>query len=528
MHEGVAVEEALSVSSVNVLREATVKRRSFLRTAATATAIASVRPREAFATSFRIAPPRLDDVEAITGDGARVVLGSKALADLGAQLRGRILLRDAADYDDARRVLSPSFNKFPALIVQPTGVADIRTAVNFARENGGLLLAVKCGGHSWSGQSTCDKGMMIDLSRFRDVRVDPVAKRAWVTGGTLLGAVDHETAPYELVTPLGTVSHTGAGGLVTGGGFGRVARRFGLSIDNLVSAQVVTADGSFHNASAKENPDLFWGIRGGGGNFGVVTSFEFRLHPMQRTVFAGDIVYPIAKAREALALWADYGRTMPEELDVGFAMMQPPGNQPGAFVFSVCYSGPAANADRAIAPFRKLGTPLADSIRPMSYVALQRSGDTSDPRAQGTYLKSGFIPAMSPALIDAIVGGFQGDPRRMTMVFSQMSGGAIARVPSGETAFSQRDIFANLLSVVGWKFGDDASEHIAWLRKYWPSLEKHTSGFYTNDLEPELAQSSVVANFRRNHDRLVAVKNRYDPKNLFRLNANVKPTGAKT
>jgi FAD/FMN-containing dehydrogenase len=501
-----------------------MERRTFVRAVSAAAVVGSLPRRELLASPVRVAPPRLADVEAVTGDGARVVLTGKALSDLGAQLRGRVLLSDAAEYDEARRILSPSFNKFPALIVQPTGVADIRAAVNFAREHGGLLLAVKCGGHSWSGQSTCDKGMMIDLSRFRDVRVDAVARRAWVTGGTLLGAVDHETAPYELATPLGTVSHTGAGGLVTGGGFGRLARRFGLSVDNVMSAQVVTADGSFLNASPKENPDLFWGIRGGGGNFGIVTSFEFKLHPMQRNVIAGDIVYPVAKAREALALWADYGPGMPDELDVGFAMAQPPGNQPGIFAFNVCYSGPAANAERAIAPLRKLGTPLADSVRTMPYIALQRSGDVSDPRAQGTYLKSGFISALSKDLIDAIVGGFQGDPRRLTLLFAQQSGGAIARVPAGATAFSQRDVVANLLCIVGWKFGDDASEHIAWLRKYWPAIEKHTAGFYTNDLDPETAQSAVQANFRRNHERLVAVKNRYDPSNLFRLNANVKPT----
>lgn len=501
-----------------------MERRTFVRAVSAAAVVGSLPRRELVASPVRVAPLRLPDVEAVTGDGARVLLASKDLTDLGSQLRGRVLLSDAADYDDARRVLSPSFNRFPALIVQPTGVADIRTAVNFARENGGLLTAVKCGGHSWSGQSTCDKGMMIDLSRFRDVRVDAQARRAWVTGGTLLGAVDHETAQFELATPLGTVSHTGAGGLVTGGGFGRLARRFGLSVDNLISAQVVTADGSFLNASAKENPDLFWGIRGGGGNFGIVTSFEFRLHPMQRTVIAGDIVYPIARAREALALWAEYGPGMPDELDVGFAMVQPPGNQPGIFSFNVCYSGSAANAERAIAPLRKLGTPLADSVGNMSYVALQRSGDTSDPRAQGTYLKSGFIPAMSKDLIEAIVGGFQGDPRRLTLVFGQQSGGAIARVNAGDTAFAQRDVVANLLCMVGWNFGDDASEHIAWARKYWPALEKHTSGFYTNDLDPETSQSAVQTNFRRNHDRLVAAKNRYDPSNLFRMNANVKPT----
>src|SRR5690606_556180 len=232
-----------------------------------------------------------------------VVLTDAALAGLRSQLRGRLLLANDDGYETARQILNPSFDRRPALIVQPTGVADIRTAVNFAQEHGGLLLAVKCGGHSFSGQSTNDRGMMIDLSLFRDVRVDPVARTAWVTGGSLLGAVDHETAPYELVTPLGTVSHTGVGGLVTGGGFGRVARRFGLAIDNLTGVHVVTADGRLLRANAQENADLFWGVRGGGGNFGIVTSFEFRLHPMNPMVMAGDLVFPIARARDALTMF---------------------------------------------------------------------------------------------------------------------------------------------------------------------------------------------------------------------------------
>jgi FAD/FMN-containing dehydrogenase len=213
---------------------------------------------------------------------------------MAARLRGRVLLANDEGYDEARRILNPTFDKRPALIVQPTGTADVRTAVEFAREHS-LLLAVKCGGHSLSGQSTCDRGMQIDLSAFRGVRVDPAARLAWVAGGTLLGQVDHETAAHELVTPLGTVSHTGVGGLTLGGGFGRVARRFGLAIDNLMGVEVVTADARILRANANENSDLYWGVRGGGGNFGIVTSFEFRLHPMQRQVVGGRIAFPLAR-----------------------------------------------------------------------------------------------------------------------------------------------------------------------------------------------------------------------------------------
>ena len=501
-----------------------MQRRTFFRSSLAAAAALSIPRSEAMAL-FEEAPSprRWQDLEAITGDGKQVTLGARAIADLRASLRGRLLLAGNEGYDQARRILNPTFDKRPALIVQPTGTADIRTAVNFARDNGGLLVAVKCGGHSHSGQSTCDKGMIIDLSLFRDVRIDPIARRAWVTGGSLLGQVDHEAMAYNLVTPLGTVSHTGVGGLVTGGGFGRVARRFGLSVDNLISVDVVTADGQFRRASKDENADLFWGVRGGGGNFGIVTSFQFQLHPMQRQVLAGRIMYPIARAREALRLYAEYGRTAPDDLDLGWAMAKPPGAAPGVVGFSICYSGPPAGAERALAPIRKLGTPLSEDLKTMDYVAVQRSGDTDDPRAMGSYLKSGFALDVSEQMVSAIVDRFQSDPSRATQVFSQLGRGAIARVPADATAFAQRDILANFLCAVAWPFGQESAAHIQWIKQYWAGIEPHTYGFYVNDLDYDATTALVKANYRTNHDRLVALKNKYDPKNLFRLNANVKP-----
>ncbi len=299
---------------------------------------------------FREAPRFPQDLGAVTGDGKRVTLAGKAIADLRASMRGPVLLAGNDGYDQARLLRNPSFNKHPALIAQPTGPADIRAAVNFARDNGGLLLAVKCGGHSHSGQSTCDSGMVIDLSGFRDVRIDPAARRARITGGTLLGQLDHEAMSHGLVTTMGTVSHTGAGGLVTGGGFGRLGRRFGMSIDNLISADVVTADGAVRRANAEENPDLFWGIRGGGGNFGIVTSFEFRLHPMQRRVVGGIMAFPIARARDILDLYAEIGRSGPDDLDFGFMFMRPPGGAPAVAAVTCCYSGPEATDRTSMSP----------------------------------------------------------------------------------------------------------------------------------------------------------------------------------
>jgi FAD/FMN-containing dehydrogenase len=511
-----------------------MQRRTFFRSAAAATAALALRPTGAagILTGAGVSPIRRRrmDVDAVTGDGRPVTLTASAIDDLRSRLHGQVLLAEDEGYEAARRIMNPSFDRHPALIARVTGPADVRAAVDFARDNGGLLLAVKCGGHSFSGASTCDRGMMIDLSTFRDVRVDPAARKAWVAGGTLLGQIDHEAMSHGLVTPVGTVSHTGVGGLVTGGGFGRLGRRFGLSIDNLTGVQVVTADGRLLRANDEENADLFWGVRGGGGNFGVVTSFEFRLHPMERRVIAGDIVYPIAVAREALNFFAEYGKTLPDDMNLGFGMAQPPGNEAGIFVFDVFYSGPPERADALIAPIRRLGTPIADSVGPADYLAVQRSGDVTDPRALAVYLKSGFVPDITPRLIEAILDHFEGHPERGTAVFCQEGGGAINRVAPDATAFSQRDVRTNLLAATSWRFGTDGSRHAEWVKNYWNHIDPFTYGFYVNDLDPDHTAAAIQANYRQNLARLVALKNTYDPANLFRLNANIRPTagGAST
>jgi FAD/FMN-containing dehydrogenase len=501
-----------------------MQRRTFFRTTFAAAAAVAIPVRPLRFGVFQDARRTTQDLQAVTGDGRMVTLTSSAIADFANSLRGNVLLRGDAGYDDARRILSPSFDKYPALVAQPRGVADIRAAIDFARDNGGLLLAVKCGGHSPSGQSTCDRGMVIDLSLFRDVRIDAAARSARVTGGSLLGAVDHEAMSLGLVMPLGTVSHTGVGGLVTGGGFGRLARRYGLSVDNLISVDVVTADGQLRHASASDNADLFWGVRGGGGNFGIVTSFEFRLHPMQRQVIGGEIVFPFQRAKDVLALYAEYGPQAPDELQLDCAVVLPPTGQPGIAAFRVCWSGPPEGADRALAPVRRLGSPIVDAIQPMDYVMLQRSGDVTDPRAVGSYIKSGFIPSLPTALINAIVDRFEAHPERTNILAFQHAGGAIGRVASAATAFSQRDAQANMLCFVNWQYGMDPTEHITWIKDYWTGLEPFTHGFYVNDVEADMTAQRVQENYRQNHDRLVQVKNRYDPNNLFRLNANVAPT----
>ncbi len=460
-------------------------------------------------------------IPAITLGGKPTVIEQAAIKELQASLRGSLLLAGDAGYDEARRVLNRSIDKRPALVVQPTGVSDVRNAVTFARERE-LLLAVKCGGHSFGGKSTCDGGMQIDLSRLRGVRVDPVARIAWVEGGSLLGEIDHEAMAHGLVTTSGTVSHTGVGGLTLGGGFGRLARRFGLAIDNLRGVDIVTADGRYLHADADENPELYWGVRGGGGNFGVVTNFEFGLHPMQREIVGGDIVFPIDRARELLEFYANFSGTAPAELYVDAIMSATPGGKPGVFVLSACYSGPAGDAERVLAPIRKLGKPIADLIRPIDYVAAQRMHDEADPRNIGTYLKSGFIGDFKGSLIDAITAGFQGHTERSTMLFFQHGSAAIGKVAADATAFPHRYAKHNMLTLVSWPLELDRTPHVDYLRGLWATLEPHARGYYMNEVADE-AQAIVDDNYQGNLPRMREVKKKYDPMNLFRLNANVQP-----
>ena len=457
-----------------------------------------------------------------TSGGDEVTIEAAALEELKGALRGNLLLADSAGYDKARRVLNPSFDRFPALIVQPSGAADVATAVTFARERG-LLLAVKCGGHSFSGKSTCDGGMQIDLSMMRGARVDRANKRAYVEGGSLLGDLDHEAMAHGLVTTAGTVSHTGVGGLSLGGGFGRLARKHGLTLDNIKSVDIVTADGQLRHASADENPDLFWGIRGGGGNFGIVTSFEFGLHEMDRTVIAGDIVFPADRFKEVMHFYADHCQSAADEVSLDLIASAPPGGEPGAVVIHAVYSGDPSKAEKVLPPFEKLGKPMANSIGPVDYVALQRMWDNSDPRHGGDYIKSGFVTDVDGAQINAIADGVETHPERSTMFFYQHSGGAINRVATDATAFPNRNAVTGPAVIVSWNEGADGSTHIDYIRSYWSTIEKFTDGFYTNTGDYE-TQDSLNRNYRGNHQRLVALKDKYDPGNLFRLNANVQPS----
>ena len=279
---------------------------------------------------------------------------------------------------------------------------------------------------------------MIDLSRFRHVSVDARRKLAQVSGGSLLGEMDHEAMSRGLVTVAGTVSHTGVGGLTTGGGFGRLARRFGLALDNVNAVEVVTADGQARRASAHENEDLYWGVRGGGGNFGVVTSFEFNLHAMNRQVLAGNLIYPIERLRDVLEFYAEFSLAAPDELSTDLIFGYPPGGKPGFVVLALCYSGDHKEGRKVLAPLEKLGRPVRGEIKPTDYVALQRSADSDAPRSTASYLKGGFTSQISQPLINTIIDGLQPHPDRAATVIMQQAGGAIKRVPVDATAFAHR------------------------------------------------------------------------------------------
>ena len=495
-----------------------MNRRNFLRSsvaAGVATAMSSSQALAALQALTQVS----GDVRAVTGDRAEISLEKAAVQELADSLRGNLLLPGQEGYDAARRVLNQTIDRHPALVVQPTGVADIQNAVTFASERD-LLLAVKCGGHSYGGKSTCDGGMQIDLSLFQHARVDPASRTAYVSGGSLLGALDHEAMAHGLVTPAGTVSHTGVGGLSTAGGFGRISRRFGLTLDNIKAVDIVTADGRLLRASADENPDLFWAVRGGGGNFGIVTSFHYALYPMQRQVIGGEVVFPLDRARELLDFYADFSVQAPDDLYIDFYINATAGGEGSGAGFHICYSGSEQDAEKVLAPVRKLGEPAFTSLGPVDYVAIQRSWDYSDFRNIGEYLKAGFVNEYPQSMLDAATNGFEASPDRDTMLYFQQSGGAIGRVAADATAFPHRNALSNMMILVSWPLGKDGSPHIDYLRDYWGTIEPRTDGYYTVDVSNQ-AQQQVSSNYQGNFPRLLEIKKKYDPGNLFRLNANI-------
>ncbi len=462
------------------------------------------------------------DIAAVGLDGRQLTLKSADIEDLRAGLRGELITAGHPDYDTARRLWNPAFDRHPALIVLCVGAADVRRAVSFSAARG-LLTAVRAGGHSVSGQSGCDRGLVIDLSRMRAVEVDPIAKVARVEAGALLGQLDREALAFGLATPVGTVADTGVAGLTLGGGVGRIARKFGLTCDNLTAAELVTADGQWRRASATENPDLLWALRGGGGNFGVVTSFTFRLHQVTAVMYGGDLAFPLPGARELLRNFAEIIAASPDELYVDIVMGTAAQNVRW-LAFNVCYCGPAAEAERVVGPLRKLGKPLKDGLAATAYEQLQGSGDLRGFSPLGNYGKGGLVYGITPALVDVMVGATESAPSDGLFMWLQHQGGAISRVAPKASAYFNRGASHNIGVVDSWHMpAADVNNRTEWVRQTWSQIEPMTRGQYVNLAATDDREARVHAAYGDNYPRLAALKKRYDPNNLFRLNANIKP-----
>jgi hypothetical protein len=462
------------------------------------------------------------ELQVATTTGSTATLGDAAMEEFQKSLRGQLIRPGDGDYDEARKVWNGMTDKKPGLIVQCAGVADAISSVKFSRANG-LLVAVLGGGHSVAGHSVCEGGLMIDLSRMKSVRIDPTKRTARAEGGAKWGDFDHATQAFGLATTGGTNSDTGIGGLTLGGGLGWLAGKFGLACDNLLSADLVTADGRFLTASADENPDLFWGLRGGSGNFGIVTSFEYQLHQVG-PVLAGMVIHPFEKAKEVLKFYSDFSSNIPDELNtVGALLTSPEGLK--VVAIAVCYNGPIAQGEEVLKPLREFGPPLVDQIGPMPYLAIQTALDPSFPRGRQYYWRASLIRHIGDSAIDTIIDYFAAVPSPFSLLGFQQMGNAANRVGPNDTAFSHRDALYDFLMLSGWDDASEAECNIQWTRDVSKAMEPSLhGGFYVNGLgedgEPRVRNAYVPGTY----DRLVALKNKYDPTNFFRLNPNIKPT----
>jgi len=444
------------------------------------------------------------------------------LTDLDRSMRGTVLQPGDVDYDQARAVWNGMIDRRPAAIARCTSVADVVAAVQVARDHG-LLLAVRGGGHNAAGNAMCDDGLVIDLSAMRSVTVDPNMRTARVQGGATWADFDRATAEHGLATTGGAISTTGVAGLTLGGGLGWLMRSYGMACDNLRSVEIVTADGAVRRASQTEQPDLFWAVRGGGGNFGVVTEFEFQLHPVE-TVLGGMLVHPAERATEALRFLRTFNETAPDELTIFTGLMTSPDGMP-IVAFIVCYNGTVEEGERVLAPLRAFGPPLADLIQPMPYVALQSMLDAGFPHGQQVYWRSDFVTQLTDEVIDTLVEQHRSITSPQSALLLEQLGGAVRRVGPEETAFVHRQADFNLAIIGVWTDPSENDRHIAWARGVHAAVTPFVHGTYVNYLGEEGQDRVRAAYGDAVYDRLVAVKNRYDPTNLFRMNQNIRPTG---
>ena len=458
-------------------------------------------------------------------------LDEKAMQDFRAQVRGDLIRPvDGTLYEEARKVYNGMIDRRPAIIVRCVNVADVIASVNFAR-NQKLALAVRGGGHSGPGLCTVDEGLVIDLSQRRGIRVDPEARTVRVEGGARWGDVDHATHPFGLATPSGFISTTGVGGLTLGGGIGYMSRTHGLTIDNLLSVDMVLADGRLVHANAKENKDLFWAVRGGGGNFGVVTAFEYRLHPISQ-VYGGPMIWPLEKSGEVLRWWRDFILKAPEDINGWFGFLNVPPAAPfpeayhGKKAVGIvwCYSGPMEKAEERFKPIRAFGPPAIDFVGQVPWPALQSMFDALYPAGLQWYWKADFFKELTDKAIDLHVKHGSQLPSFHSTMHLYPINGAAHRPASGDTAFSFRD--AHFAQVIVGVDPDPANNPklTEWAKNYWLALHPHSAGgAYVNMIMDE-GEETVKSAYRDNYPRLAEIKAKYDPGNLFRSNQNIKPS----
>jgi hypothetical protein len=500
-----------------------VKRRTFVSSALATAATASFPVSRIFAADGQPAAI-LTDINAVRLDGSETTIEKAVLKELAGSLNGTVLLPTSEGYDAARMLWNAMPDKHPALIVECTNSQDVANAVNLAREYE-LLTAVRGGGHNVAGKGSCEGGIMINCSPMQGVTVDPEGLSATAEPGVLLGAVDSATQAYGLVTPAGVVSHTGAAGLTLGGGFGKLSRTLGLTCDNVNHFDIVLPSGEFKRITADSDPDLFWALRGGGGNFGVVTEFGYQLHAVGTDFLSGVAMHPIKNAKEVWSFYAEFIAAAPNELAASCSCISMP-NGKGFVNISIFYSGDPAQGEKVIEPLLKFGKPMRTDFKVKKYVDIQKQIDRNVPRGQQYYQKAGFTPEISSSLIDALVEITKNPkPFTQTMNFTQV-GGRINELATDATAYANRNAEAQIVVSGSWaKPVEQQTEWVDLVRADWKTVLPHTDGFYTNNAmaDENDGNKRVQSNYGGNYDRLVEIKTKVDPMNLFRLNANVKP-----
>jgi FAD/FMN-containing dehydrogenase len=443
-----------------------------------------------------------------------------ASTELQPIFTGPILIEGDADYEVARKVWNGMIDRRPSIIAQCKNVNDISSAVKFARKHN-LLVSIKGGGHNVTGNAVCDNGMMIDLSLMKAVNVDAVKMVAKVEMGATWGDFDKATQQYELGSTGGLITSTGVAGLTLGGGVGWLVRKHGLSCDNVIAAQIVNKDGEIVSANLEENADLLWGLRGGGGNFGVVASMDVRLHKLG-TVLGGMLLYTRDKAKDVLHFYRQFIKTAPEELTLYAGLLTSPDGIPIIAVIG-CYSGDLEEGEKVLKPLREFGTPMVDLIQPMPYVQMQSLLDGGFPHGNRYYWKSGFVQDLSDEAIDVIVSQAAAVPSPYTAIILEYYGGAAAREPEGGTAYPHRDALFDLVIISNWVDAQDDNVNIGWTKTIWQAMEKHLSNkVYVNALGVE-GQERVREAYGKNYERLAELKRKYDPDNFFRMNQNIIP-----